>query len=51
MSNQNTQEQTSYDISIVRPQMSNADFKMRGQGMESVKLGANLEHILKTTEV
>ena len=40
MDNQNTQEQTSYDISIVRPQMSNADFKMRGQGMEPVRLEA-----------
>ena len=40
MDNQNTQEQTSYDISIVRPQMSNADFKMRGQGVEPARLEA-----------
>lgn len=40
MGNQNTQEQASYDISIIRPQMNSDDFKMRGQGMESVRLEA-----------
>lgn len=40
MDNQNTQEQKSYDVSIVRPQMSNADFKMRGQGMEAARLSS-----------
>ena len=40
MCNQNTQEQTSYDISIVRPQMRNDDFQMRGQGMELDRLAA-----------
>jgi demethoxyubiquinone hydroxylase (CLK1/Coq7/Cat5 family) len=40
MSNQNTQEQTSYDISIIRPQMNSDDFKMRCQGMESARLEA-----------
>jgi len=40
MDNQNTQEQTSYDISIVRPQMSNSDFKMRGREMEPSRLEA-----------
>jgi demethoxyubiquinone hydroxylase (CLK1/Coq7/Cat5 family) len=34
MGNQNSQEQKSYDICIVRPQMKTADFQMRGQGME-----------------
>jgi len=40
MSNQNTKEQKSYDISIIRPQMQSEDFKMRGQGMESERLEA-----------
>jgi ubiquinone biosynthesis monooxygenase Coq7 len=40
MADQNTQEQTSYDVSIVRPQMSNADFRLRGREMEAVKLAA-----------
>jgi demethoxyubiquinone hydroxylase (CLK1/Coq7/Cat5 family) len=40
MCNQNTQKQTSYDISIVRPQMRNDDFKMKGHGMEPDRLAA-----------
>ena len=40
MCNQNTQEPTSYDISIVRPQMRNDDFKMRNQGVEPARLEA-----------
>ena len=40
MDTQNTQQQTSYDISIVRPQLNNADFQMRGQGMEPARLAA-----------
>jgi ubiquinone biosynthesis monooxygenase Coq7 len=40
MDNQNTQEPTSYDISIVRPQMRNDDFKMRNQGVEPARLEA-----------
>ena len=40
MSDQNTQEPTSYDISIIRSQMSNSDFQMRGQGMEPTRLAA-----------
>lgn len=40
MCNQNTQEQTHYDISIIRPQMHSEDFKMRGKGMESARLEA-----------
>ena len=38
MDNQNTQQQLPYDISIVRPQLTNADFQMRGQGMEPARL-------------
>lgn len=40
MDNQNTQEPTSYDISIVRPQMRNDDFKMRNHGIEPARLAA-----------
>ncbi len=40
MCNQNTQEPTSYDISIVRPQMRNDDFKMRNHGVEPARLEA-----------
>ncbi len=40
MDNQNTQEPTSYDISIVRPQMRNDDFKMRNDGVEPARLEA-----------
>ena len=40
MSNPNTQGQTSYDISIIRPQMRSEDFKMRGKGMEPARLEA-----------
>ena len=37
---QNTQSQTSYDISIVRPQLKHDDFKMRGRDMEPARLKA-----------
>ena len=40
MDDQNTQQQTSYDISIIRPQLNSSDFKMRGQGMEPARLAA-----------
>ena len=40
MCNHDKQEQTYYDISIIRPQMHSEDFKMRGQGMESARLEA-----------
>jgi ubiquinone biosynthesis monooxygenase Coq7 len=40
MCNQNTQEPASYDISIVRPQMCNDDFKIRGRDMEPARLAA-----------
>ena len=40
MSQQETKSETSYDISIVRPQMRSADFKIRGRQMESDKLNA-----------
>ena len=40
MDNQNTQEPTSYDISVVRPQMCSDDFKMRNQGVEPARLEA-----------
>ena len=40
MDDQNTREQTSYDISIIRPQMSSDDFQMRGQGMEPARLAS-----------
>ena len=35
-----TQGQTSYDVSIVRPQMHSEDFKMRGRDMEPTRLKA-----------
>jgi ubiquinone biosynthesis monooxygenase Coq7 len=38
--NLNIQEPVSYDISIVRPQLSNTDFQMRGHGVEPAKLAA-----------
>jgi len=40
MPDQNTQSQTSYDISIVRPQLKHEDFKMRGRDMEPARLKA-----------
>ncbi|OHB63488.1 MAG: hypothetical protein A2168_02640 [Planctomycetes bacterium RBG_13_50_24] len=40
MSDQNTQGRTSYDISIVRPQLKQDDFKMRGRDMEPARLKA-----------
>ena len=40
MGNQKTEGQTSYDISIIRPQMCSEDFKMRGKGMEPARLKA-----------
>ncbi|MGR3311705.1 MAG: demethoxyubiquinone hydroxylase family protein [Candidatus Brocadiales bacterium] len=48
-----TQEKMGYDISIVRPQMRNEDFKMRGQGMSlerlaGIKKGLLAFHTLET---
>lgn len=40
MYDRNTQDQTTYDVSIIRPQMHSEDFKMRGQGMEHARLKA-----------
>ncbi|MBN1806767.1 MAG: demethoxyubiquinone hydroxylase family protein [Sedimentisphaerales bacterium] len=40
MDNENIQQQKIYDISIVRPVLNNADFKMRGHGMEPARLAA-----------
>ncbi len=40
MSQQETQSETSYDISIIRPQMRSEDFKMRGGQMEPERLRA-----------
>ena len=40
MSDQNTKGRTSYDISIVRPQLKHDDFKMRGRDMEAARLEA-----------
>lgn len=40
MSDQNTKGRTSYDISIVRPQMKSEDFEMRGRDMEPARLKA-----------
>ena len=40
MSDPNTQGRTSYDISIVRPQLKHDDFKMRGRDMEPARLKA-----------
>lgn len=40
MSQQETKSETSYDISIVRPQMRSADFKIRGRQMEPDRLNA-----------
>ena len=37
---ENAQQQPSYDISIIRPQLNIGDFKMRGQGMEPARLAA-----------
>ncbi|MBN2592371.1 MAG: demethoxyubiquinone hydroxylase family protein [Sedimentisphaerales bacterium] len=40
MPDQNAQVRTSYDISIVRPQLNHDDFKMRGRDMETPRLNA-----------
>ena len=40
MTDQNTQGRTTYDISIIRPQMKSEDFKMRGRDMEPARLKA-----------
>jgi len=40
MDNENAQQKTSYDISIVRPQLNNTDFQMRDQRMEPARLAA-----------
>lgn len=40
MSDQNTKGRTSYDVSIVRPQMKSEDFEMRGRDMEPARLKA-----------
>ena len=40
MSDPNAQGRTSYDISIVRPQMNHEDFKMRGRDMDPARLKA-----------
>jgi len=40
MPDQNIKSQTSYDISIVRPQLKHEDFKMRGRDMEPARLKA-----------
>jgi len=40
MPDQNSQSQTFYDISIVRPQLKHEDFKMRGGDMEPARLKA-----------
>jgi demethoxyubiquinone hydroxylase (CLK1/Coq7/Cat5 family) len=40
MSDQNAQGRTSYDISIVRPQMNSKDFEMRGRTMEPARIKA-----------
>jgi len=40
MPDRNTQDQTSYDISIVRPRMNHDDFEIRGRDMEPARLKA-----------
>ena len=40
MPDPDTKSQTSYDISIVRPQLKHEDFKMRGRDMEPARLKA-----------
>ena len=40
MPDQHIKSQTSYDISIVRPQLKHEDFKMRGRDMEPARLKA-----------
>ena len=40
MSDQNAKGRTSHDISIVRPQLNQDDFKMRGRDMEPARLQA-----------
>ena len=40
MDQQETQSETSYDISIIRPQMRYEDFKMRGRQMKPERLKA-----------
>jgi ubiquinone biosynthesis monooxygenase Coq7 len=38
--NEQTEQNEGYDISIIRPQMRNGDFKMRGQEMDPSRLKA-----------
>lgn len=40
MEEQKIRAGASYDVAIVRPQMRNEDFKIRGRGMEPVRLSA-----------
>jgi len=40
MSDENTKSRTSFDISIVRPQLKHDDFKMRGRDMKPERLKA-----------
>ena len=40
MDQQETQSETSYDISIIRPEMRSEDFKIRGRQMERERLKA-----------
>ncbi|HUV66228.1 MAG TPA: demethoxyubiquinone hydroxylase family protein [Sedimentisphaerales bacterium] len=40
MEERKTQARASYDVSIVRPQMRNEDFKIRGRDMEPARLKA-----------
>lgn len=40
MSNQKSLDKPNYDISIIRPQMHNDDFKIRGRDMDTARLAA-----------
>jgi len=47
MTDPNTKGRTSYDISIVRPQMHSEDFEMRGRAMEPARIKAIKKGLLK----
>ena len=52
MADQETPKETKYDISIIRPQARDEDFKMRGEGMDpprlaSIKKGLHALHTLE----
>jgi ubiquinone biosynthesis monooxygenase Coq7 len=53
MADQDTSKETKYDISIIRPEARDGDFKMRGEGMDPARLASIKKglHALHTLEL